>query len=275
MTLLSFLREKTTSNHRSIFAPQPHLESAVPLDSSVSTGINGNPKAPCPVNSPLQIGLLSTKSNMKPSVVMQQNDLPTSLSSKWSFLFNNIQQISYLTTVAPAHKIAHPSCPTRCTEGDFAVDVVGCPGSTHEYDCCTNPFFVTSNNFPQKILLVLLLLFSESSGGTHFSNLRISPFHEIVSKLFPFFVCDGFTSNYDFEASAFGVRGVPERCRSLTSKSTALKRRNQYLEVPWERTPSPSTEHIDLHFSLVETRREYSWLIFFDLFCKVKFSIKS
>uniref|UniRef100_A0A1I7WG39 Zf-AD domain-containing protein n=2 Tax=Heterorhabditis bacteriophora TaxID=37862 RepID=A0A1I7WG39_HETBA len=27
------------------------------------------------------------------------------------------------------------------------------------------------------------LLFSESSGGTHFSNLRISPFHEIVSKL--------------------------------------------------------------------------------------------
>uniref|UniRef100_A0A1I7WJA2 CFEM domain-containing protein n=1 Tax=Heterorhabditis bacteriophora TaxID=37862 RepID=A0A1I7WJA2_HETBA len=132
-------------------------------------------------------------------------------------------QISYLTTVAPAHKIAHPSCPTRCTEGDFAVDVVGCPGSTHEYDCCTNPFFVTSNNFPQKILLVLLLLFSESSGGTHFSNLRISPFHEIVSKLFPFFVCDGFTSNYDFEASAFGVRGVPERCRSLTSKSTALK----------------------------------------------------
>uniref|UniRef100_A0A1I7W8F9 Uncharacterized protein n=1 Tax=Heterorhabditis bacteriophora TaxID=37862 RepID=A0A1I7W8F9_HETBA len=32
---------------------------------------------------------------------MQQNDLPTSLSSKWSFLFNCIEQISHLTTVAP------------------------------------------------------------------------------------------------------------------------------------------------------------------------------
>uniref|UniRef100_A0A1I7WJA8 Very-long-chain 3-oxoacyl-CoA synthase n=1 Tax=Heterorhabditis bacteriophora TaxID=37862 RepID=A0A1I7WJA8_HETBA len=54
---LSFLREKTTSNHRSIFAPQPHLESAVPLDSSVSTGINELPS----------LSSNCTKSNMKPT----------------------------------------------------------------------------------------------------------------------------------------------------------------------------------------------------------------
>uniref|UniRef100_A0A1I7XRJ8 Uncharacterized protein n=1 Tax=Heterorhabditis bacteriophora TaxID=37862 RepID=A0A1I7XRJ8_HETBA len=36
---------------------------------------------------------------MRPSVVMQQNDLPTSLSSKWSFVFNCIEQISQLTTL--------------------------------------------------------------------------------------------------------------------------------------------------------------------------------
>uniref|UniRef100_A0A1I7XP21 WASH complex subunit strumpellin n=1 Tax=Heterorhabditis bacteriophora TaxID=37862 RepID=A0A1I7XP21_HETBA len=35
------------------------------------------------------------------SVVMQQNDVPTSLLSEWSFLFNCIEQISHLTTVAP------------------------------------------------------------------------------------------------------------------------------------------------------------------------------
>uniref|UniRef100_A0A1I7WHW8 Integrase_SAM-like_N domain-containing protein n=1 Tax=Heterorhabditis bacteriophora TaxID=37862 RepID=A0A1I7WHW8_HETBA len=32
---------------------------------------------------------------------MQQNDLPTSLSRKWSFLFKCIEQINQLTTVAP------------------------------------------------------------------------------------------------------------------------------------------------------------------------------
>uniref|UniRef100_A0A1I7XJ77 L27 domain-containing protein n=1 Tax=Heterorhabditis bacteriophora TaxID=37862 RepID=A0A1I7XJ77_HETBA len=38
--------------NESIFAPQPHLESAVLLDSFASTGINGNPKAPSPLNTP-------------------------------------------------------------------------------------------------------------------------------------------------------------------------------------------------------------------------------
>uniref|UniRef100_A0A1I7X6D1 Uncharacterized protein n=1 Tax=Heterorhabditis bacteriophora TaxID=37862 RepID=A0A1I7X6D1_HETBA len=47
----------------------------------------------------------------------------------------------------------------------------------------------------------------------------------------------------------FDVRVVPKRCRSLTSKSPALKRRNQNLQVLWDTTPSPSTEGIDLHAS--------------------------
>uniref|UniRef100_A0A1I7WH48 Ovule protein n=1 Tax=Heterorhabditis bacteriophora TaxID=37862 RepID=A0A1I7WH48_HETBA len=54
----------------------PHLQSVVLLDSFASTGINGNPKVPS-----------------------LQNDLPTSLSRKWSFLFNCIKQISQLTIV--------------------------------------------------------------------------------------------------------------------------------------------------------------------------------
>uniref|UniRef100_A0A1I7X4G9 Ovule protein n=1 Tax=Heterorhabditis bacteriophora TaxID=37862 RepID=A0A1I7X4G9_HETBA len=45
------------------------------------------------------------------------------------------------------------------------------------------------------------------------------------SKYFPsysassFWVCDGLPSNNDFKASVFAVRGVPECCWSLTSKS--------------------------------------------------------
>uniref|UniRef100_A0A1I7XIG0 E3 ubiquitin-protein ligase HERC2 n=1 Tax=Heterorhabditis bacteriophora TaxID=37862 RepID=A0A1I7XIG0_HETBA len=78
-----------------------------PLDSSTSTGISGDPKVAILVNTPragnfsakVQTGLLSTESNMRPSVVMQQNDLPTSLSSKWSFLSHSIEQINRLTTV--------------------------------------------------------------------------------------------------------------------------------------------------------------------------------
>uniref|UniRef100_A0A1I7W9J0 Secreted protein n=1 Tax=Heterorhabditis bacteriophora TaxID=37862 RepID=A0A1I7W9J0_HETBA len=64
-------------------------------------------------------------------------------------------------------------------------------------------------------------------------------------------VCDGLSSNNDFKASVFAVRGVPECCRSLTSKSPALKRRNRYLQVLWDKTPSSSTDHIDLHASAV------------------------
>uniref|UniRef100_A0A1I7W8G2 Transmembrane protein n=1 Tax=Heterorhabditis bacteriophora TaxID=37862 RepID=A0A1I7W8G2_HETBA len=60
-------------------------------------------------------------------------------------------------------------------------------------------------------------------------------------------VYDAFSSNNDFKASVFTIGGVPERCRSLTSNSPALKRRNQYLQVLWDTTPSSSTDHIDLH----------------------------
>uniref|UniRef100_A0A1I7XEZ7 non-specific serine/threonine protein kinase n=1 Tax=Heterorhabditis bacteriophora TaxID=37862 RepID=A0A1I7XEZ7_HETBA len=69
---------------------------------------------------------------------------------------------------------------------------------------------------------------------------------------------DGFAFNNDFKLSVFAVRGVQERCLSLTSKLPALKRRNPYLQVLWERTLSPSTDHIDLHSSFVGTRRECS-----------------
>uniref|UniRef100_A0A1I7XS59 Mediator of RNA polymerase II transcription subunit 24 n=1 Tax=Heterorhabditis bacteriophora TaxID=37862 RepID=A0A1I7XS59_HETBA len=65
---------------------KPHLESAVPLDSSASTGINGNPKAPNPVNTPRAEKLSSQNSNWA--------------TDKWSFLLNCIEQINQLTTVA-------------------------------------------------------------------------------------------------------------------------------------------------------------------------------
>uniref|UniRef100_A0A1I7X5C4 G protein-coupled receptor n=1 Tax=Heterorhabditis bacteriophora TaxID=37862 RepID=A0A1I7X5C4_HETBA len=71
-------------------------------------------------------------------------------------------------------------------------------------------------------------------------------------------VYDAFSSNNVFKTSLFAVRGVQERCRSLTSNPPALKLRNQYLQVLWDTTPSPSTEQLDLHSSLVGTRGEYS-----------------
>uniref|UniRef100_A0A1I7WYT9 Secreted protein n=1 Tax=Heterorhabditis bacteriophora TaxID=37862 RepID=A0A1I7WYT9_HETBA len=55
--------------------------------------------------------------------------------------------------------------------------------------------------------------------------------------------------NCQLFSSVFAVRGVPERCRTLTSKSSTLKRQNRYLQVLWERTPSMSTGHIDWHAS--------------------------
>uniref|UniRef100_A0A1I7W689 SEC7 domain-containing protein n=1 Tax=Heterorhabditis bacteriophora TaxID=37862 RepID=A0A1I7W689_HETBA len=82
------------------------------------------------------------------------------------------------------------------------------------------------------------MLFSESSYGTHFPSLRIFPIScnrlETVALSTPScssWVYDRFSSNNDFKASAFDVCGVPRRCRSLTSKSRALKRWNQYLQV--------------------------------------------
>uniref|UniRef100_A0A1I7WFX9 Anoctamin n=1 Tax=Heterorhabditis bacteriophora TaxID=37862 RepID=A0A1I7WFX9_HETBA len=102
-----------------------------------------------------------------------------------------------------------------------------------------NPFFVICDNFPQNVLLTL----------------QISPIS--CNRLQT--VCDGFSPNNDFKASVFDLHDVPKRCRSLTSKSPALKRRNRYLQVLWYKTPLPSTEHIDLHHSsLVGTCREYS-----------------
>uniref|UniRef100_A0A1I7WHB0 Secreted protein n=1 Tax=Heterorhabditis bacteriophora TaxID=37862 RepID=A0A1I7WHB0_HETBA len=101
----------------------------------------------------------------------------------------------------------------------------------------------------------------ESSCGTHFPSSRIFPIScnrlETVSLSTPnccassFRVFDGFSFNNASKAPVFDVSGVPKRCRSLTSKSPALKLRNQYLQVLWQRTPSPSTGNIDLHASAV------------------------
>lgn len=41
---------------------------------------------------------------------------------------------------------------------------------------------------------------------------------------------------------------IPKRDRSLTSKSPAINRRNQYLRALWNITPSPRTEQIDAPF---------------------------
>uniref|UniRef100_A0A1I7WQ47 Secreted protein n=1 Tax=Heterorhabditis bacteriophora TaxID=37862 RepID=A0A1I7WQ47_HETBA len=192
--------------------------------------------------------------------VRRQNDLPTSLSSKWSFLFNWFHQISQLTTLVLVHKTAHPSYPTRCIEELFWRE------------CSALPWMLSAvRGLPMNVFLRCLasnemqmlsrrpMLFSESSYGTHFPSLRIFPIScnrlETVALSTPScsasssWVCDGFSSNNDSKASVLEVRGISERCRSLTSKSAALKRRNQYLEVPWERTASPSTEHVDLHAS--------------------------
>uniref|UniRef100_A0A1I7WIN0 Uncharacterized protein n=1 Tax=Heterorhabditis bacteriophora TaxID=37862 RepID=A0A1I7WIN0_HETBA len=103
------------------------------------------------------------------------------------------------------------------------------------------------------------MLFSGSSYGTHFPSLRIFPIScnrlETVALstancyASTFRVCDGFSSNNDFKASVFAVRGIPERCRSLTSNSPVLKRRIRYLQVLWDTTHSTSTDHIDSHAS--------------------------
>uniref|UniRef100_A0A1I7WSD3 Uncharacterized protein n=1 Tax=Heterorhabditis bacteriophora TaxID=37862 RepID=A0A1I7WSD3_HETBA len=99
------------------------------------------------------------------------------------------------------------------------------------------------------------ILSLKSSCGAYFPSLRIFPIScnhlETVALSTPrcsvssSWVCNGFSSNNAFKASVFEIRGIPERCRSLTSKSPALKRRNQYLQVLRERTPSSSTDHID------------------------------
>uniref|UniRef100_A0A1I7WLM3 Secreted protein n=1 Tax=Heterorhabditis bacteriophora TaxID=37862 RepID=A0A1I7WLM3_HETBA len=98
-----------------------------------------------------------------------------------------------------------------------------------------------------------------SSGGSHFLSFLIFPIScnrlETVALSTPScyasssWVYDRFSSDNDFKESAFDVCGVPGRCRSLTSKSPALKRRNQYQQVLWDKRPSPSTDHIDLHAS--------------------------
>lgn len=49
----------------------------------------------------------------------------------------------------------------------------------------------------------------------------------------------GFSFNNACKSSTFDVRGVPERGRSLTLKSLALKQRNQYLQVLWDTISSP------------------------------------
>uniref|UniRef100_A0A1I7WYE5 DZF domain-containing protein n=1 Tax=Heterorhabditis bacteriophora TaxID=37862 RepID=A0A1I7WYE5_HETBA len=97
-----------------------------------------------------------------------------------------------------------------------------------------NPFFVTSNNFPQKVLLALpgkqRDVFVEPAANAVFGE---------------YMVCNRFSLNNNFKTSVFDVCGVPECCQSLRSKSPALKRRNRYLQVMWDKKPSPSTEHID------------------------------
>uniref|UniRef100_A0A1I7WH94 TGF_BETA_2 domain-containing protein n=1 Tax=Heterorhabditis bacteriophora TaxID=37862 RepID=A0A1I7WH94_HETBA len=86
-------------------------------------------------------------------------DRPTSLSGKWSFLFHCMEQLNQLTTVLLAVTVspswrsserAHPSHHTRCTEGLFDVGVNDWPVIVVQ-----NPFFLTSNNFPPKVLLAL------------------------------------------------------------------------------------------------------------------------
>uniref|UniRef100_A0A1I7W9H4 Uncharacterized protein n=1 Tax=Heterorhabditis bacteriophora TaxID=37862 RepID=A0A1I7W9H4_HETBA len=75
----------------------------------------------------------------------QQNYLPTSLSVKWYFLLHFIEQINQLTAVAPGSnrltwlkeftKQHTLRVPPDAQKDFFGVDVVDCPGSTHECEC--------------------------------------------------------------------------------------------------------------------------------------------
>uniref|UniRef100_A0A1I7WDZ6 EGF-like domain-containing protein n=1 Tax=Heterorhabditis bacteriophora TaxID=37862 RepID=A0A1I7WDZ6_HETBA len=169
----------------------------------------------------------------------------------YSLFFQNFNFISTINKKQFNHQNIfppHPSYPTRCTEGLFwreclalawmLLAVWGIPMNQRDANVEPAP-----------------MVFSECSCGTHFPSLRIFPIscnrlETVVLSTAncyasPFRVCDGFSTYNDFKASVFAVRGISERCRSLTSNSPALKRWNQYLQVPWERTASPSTEHID------------------------------
>uniref|UniRef100_A0A1I7WJQ1 Ovule protein n=1 Tax=Heterorhabditis bacteriophora TaxID=37862 RepID=A0A1I7WJQ1_HETBA len=97
------------------------------------------------------------------------------------------------------------------------------------------------------------MLFSESSYACEFS-----PSHATVWKLlfYQLLVVPRVLLGNDFKASVFAVRGVPERCRSLTSKSPASRPRKEYLQV------------------LVQCRIcSFWWLVLFELFCDVKFTL--
>uniref|UniRef100_A0A1I7WRA6 Ovule protein n=1 Tax=Heterorhabditis bacteriophora TaxID=37862 RepID=A0A1I7WRA6_HETBA len=87
-------RSITTCHRNSLI--QYQFNSSIIMETAA---LNDNHELFC-FGAKVQTGLLSTKSNVRPSVVMQQNDLPTTLSSKWSFLFHFIEQISHLTAVA-------------------------------------------------------------------------------------------------------------------------------------------------------------------------------
>uniref|UniRef100_A0A1I7X5B0 Uncharacterized protein n=1 Tax=Heterorhabditis bacteriophora TaxID=37862 RepID=A0A1I7X5B0_HETBA len=193
---------------------------------------------------------------MRPSVVMQQNDIPTSLSSKWSFLFNCIEQINQLTIVEfGSNRLTWLKKTFLAWVFCFNVDVVGCPGSNHECACLELSYIIHFLSpvtiFHRKFFLVCLTsnemhelsrrltLFSESSCATHFPDLRIFPIScnrlETVALSTPNcsasspWIYNGFSPIYDFKASVLEIRGIPERCRSLASKSPSLKRQNQYL----------------------------------------------
>uniref|UniRef100_A0A1I7WZU0 HET domain-containing protein n=1 Tax=Heterorhabditis bacteriophora TaxID=37862 RepID=A0A1I7WZU0_HETBA len=113
------------------------------------------------------------------------------------------------------------------------------------------------------------MLFSESSYGTHFPSLRIFPIscnrlETVVLSTAncyasPFRVCDGFSTYNDFKASVFAVRGISERCRSLTSNST---------------------EHIDLHASAAffpcwNSLEQHQQLLLWILIVQLTFTRKS
>uniref|UniRef100_A0A1I7W8X0 FSA_C domain-containing protein n=1 Tax=Heterorhabditis bacteriophora TaxID=37862 RepID=A0A1I7W8X0_HETBA len=123
----------------------------------------------------------------------QQNDLPTSLSRTWSFLFNYIEQISHLTIVSPASN--------RLT---WLKEFIK-QHTLHIPPDAQKNFFGPAP-----------MLSSESSYGTHFPSLRIFPIScnrlETVAlstpscSASPFCVRDGCSSNNDFKASVFGVQ---------------------------------------------------------------------
>uniref|UniRef100_A0A1I7WPW2 Leucine-rich repeat-containing protein 14 n=1 Tax=Heterorhabditis bacteriophora TaxID=37862 RepID=A0A1I7WPW2_HETBA len=197
---------------------------------------------------------------------MQQNDLPTSLSRKWSFLLNCIEQISQLTTVelgsnrltwlkefTKQHTL---HIPPDAQKDFFGVDVVGCPGSTHECVClglsyiihCSSPVTIFHKKFFLRCLAMnelhelsrrsMLLLLHQLPTVTRVPFVSVTDFHPImISK---------------HQSSAF----VVSRALSIADIKTKTCKYCGTQHLP--RVQRELTCMLQHRFPLVGTRRKYS-----------------